>query len=73
MSVAKNARGIVNGHWEPSEPSASSRLAVACLGGATLMKKVALNAVARVAPARRASMALPPHRGAWSRETAAGD
>jgi hypothetical protein len=65
MSVAKNARGIVNGHWEPSEPRASSRLAVACLGGAELLKKAALNAVVRVAPARRASKALVPYRGAW--------
>jgi hypothetical protein len=65
MSVANNARGIVNGHWEPRESRASSRLAVACLGGAKLVKKAAARAVARVVPVRRASKALVTYRGAW--------
>jgi hypothetical protein len=65
MSVSNGVRGIVNGHWEPSEPRPSIRLAVACLGGARVLKKAALKAVARAAPVRRVSKALVPYRGAW--------
>ena len=65
MSTANNVRGIVNGHWEPSEPRPSNRLAVACLGGAKLLKKAAVTAAARVAPRGRVSKALVTYRGAW--------
>jgi len=65
MSVANNRRGIVNGRWEPCTPNPSIRLAVACLEGAKLLKKAAMDAAARVAPRRRASKAIVTCRGAW--------
>jgi hypothetical protein len=65
MSVTNSGHGIVNGHWEPSEPRRSIRLAVACLGGAKLLKKAAVNAVSHFAPVRRVSEALMTSRGAW--------